>query len=40
MRDHWREDRRWTPQITPEQRAEGYAGWQKAIQRTLDWVEV
>ena len=40
LRAHWQEDRRWTPQNTSEQRAEGYAGWQKAIQRTLDWVEV
>ena len=40
LRAHWQEDRRWTPQTTSEQRAEGYAGWQKAIQRTLDWVEV
>jgi glycerol kinase len=40
LREHWQEDRRWTPQTTSEQRAEGYAGWQKAIQRTLDWVEV
>jgi glycerol kinase len=23
-----------------EQRATGYAGWQKAVQRTLDWVDV
>ena len=40
LRDNWQEDRRWTPQTTDEQRAEGYAGWQKAVQRTLDWVEV
>ena len=23
-----------------EQRAEAYAGWRKAVQRTLDWVDV
>ncbi|MDT5069035.1 MAG: hypothetical protein QOK02_5190, partial [Mycobacterium sp.] len=23
-----------------EQRATGYAGWQKAVTRTLDWVDV
>ena len=39
LRDQWREDRRWTPQTTSEQRSAGYAGWQKAVQRTLDWVE-
>ncbi|TDW22170.1 glycerol kinase GlpK [Kribbella kalugense] len=37
---NWNEDKRWSPQWTDEQRAEGYAGWQKAVQRTLDWVDV
>lgn len=40
LRANWQESRRWTPQWTDEQRAKGYAGWQKAVQRTLDWVEV
>ncbi|HEV2931042.1 MAG TPA: glycerol kinase GlpK [Propionibacteriaceae bacterium] len=40
LRDNWQQDKRWTPRTTDEQRAEGYAGWQKAVQRTLDWVEV
>jgi glycerol kinase len=40
LRDNWQQDRRWTPRTTAEQRAEGHAGWQKAVQRTLDWVEV
>jgi glycerol kinase len=40
LRDNWREDRRWSPQTTDEQRATGYAGWRKAVSRTLDWVEV
>jgi len=39
LQEHWQEDRRWTPQIDDEQRQAGYAGWQKAVQRTLDWVE-
>ena len=26
--------------VSDEQRADGYAGWQKAVQRTLDWVDV
>jgi len=25
---------------TPDRRADGYAGWRKAVQRTLDWVDV
>jgi glycerol kinase len=37
---NWNEDKRWDPQWSDEQRAEGYVGWQKAIQRTLDWVDV
>jgi len=37
---NWNEDKRWSPQWTDEQRAKGYAGWQKAVQRTLDWVDV
>jgi glycerol kinase len=40
LRDNWQEDRRWSPRTSEEQRAEGYAGWRKAVQRTLDWVEV
>jgi glycerol kinase len=39
LRENWQEDRRWTPQIDDEQRQAGYAGWQKAVQRTLDWAE-
>jgi glycerol kinase len=37
---NWNEDKRWSPQWTDEQRTNGYAGWQKAVQRTLDWVDV
>jgi len=40
LRANWREDRRWSPTWSAEQRAEGYAGWQKAVQRTLGWVDV
>ena len=40
LRANWQEDRRWTPEWSEEQRAAGYAGWRKAVQRTLDWVEV
>jgi len=37
---NWNEAKRWTPEWNDEQRAEGYKGWQKAVQRTLDWVDV
>jgi glycerol kinase len=40
LRANWREDTCWTPSWDEDQRAAGYAGWQKAVQRTLDWVDV
>ncbi len=40
LKQNWNEDKRWEPQWSDEQRAEGYAGWEKAIKRTLDWVDV
>jgi glycerol kinase len=40
LRENWNEDQRWTPTWTEEQREAGYAGWKKAVERTLDWVDV
>ena len=40
LRQNWQEDRRWSPSISQDQRDEGYAGWAKAVQRTLGWVDV
>jgi glycerol kinase len=40
LRANWREGKRWTPEWSEEQRSAGYAGWRKAVQRTLDWVDV
>ncbi len=37
LRSQWREDKVWRPQIDESIRAQGYAGWHKAVQRTLDW---
>ncbi|WP_432935941.1 glycerol kinase GlpK [Kribbella sp. CA-253562] len=37
---NWNEDKRWTPEWNDQQRADGYKGWEKAVQRTLDWVDV
>ena len=34
---HWREDGRWSPQITDEARALDYARWKKAVALTLGW---
>ena len=38
--DNWHEDRRWEPRWDDAQRAAGHAQWRKAVQRTLDWVDV
>jgi glycerol kinase len=40
LRANWNESKRWTPRWTDERRADGYAGWKKAVQRTLGWVDV
>lgn len=40
LRANWQEGPRWSPEWSEEQRSSGYAGWQKAVQRTLDWVDV
>jgi glycerol kinase len=37
---NWHEDKRWQPTWTDEQRVAGYAGWKKAVERTLGWVDV
>lgn len=40
LRANWQEDKRWAPQWSEDQRESGYAGWRKAVERTLDWVDV
>jgi glycerol kinase len=40
LRQNWNESERWQPTWSEERRAEGYAKWKKAVQRTLDWVDV
>ena len=40
LRANWQEDKRWSPTISDEDREKGYAGWQKAVERTLGWVDV
>ncbi len=39
LRANWQEDRRWEPTWSEDQREAGYAGWKKAVERTLDWVD-
>ncbi len=40
LRENWQEDTRWEPQWDEDRRTAGYAQWKKAVQRTLDWVDV
>jgi len=40
LRANARESKRWLPTWTETRRADGYAGWRKAVQRTLGWVDI
>jgi glycerol kinase len=40
LRSNWKADRRWEPRWTADQRESTYKGWQKAVERTLNWVDV
>jgi glycerol kinase len=40
LRANWNEAQRWSPVWDDRQRSDGYAGWQRAVARTLDSVEV
>jgi glycerol kinase len=40
LRENWNEDKRWEPSWDEEQREKGYSQWKKAVERTLDWVDV
>jgi len=37
LRAQWKVDRQWEPQWSADQRDQGYAGWRKAVTRSLDW---
>jgi glycerol kinase len=39
LRANWQEERRWSPQWSDDQREQGYAGWRKAVERTLGWTD-
>ena len=39
LRNKWREDHRWSSTQNPDLRAEKYAQWKKAVNRTLNWIE-
>lgn len=38
LRANWREDRRWEPQFTAEDREARLAMWKKAVTRSFDWL--
>ncbi|MFB9375783.1 glycerol kinase GlpK [Kineococcus gynurae] len=40
LRENWNEGDRWEPTWSQEQREDGYTGWKKAVERTLNWVDV
>jgi glycerol kinase len=35
---NWKEDARWQPHWTDDQREQGFHRWKRAVERTLDWV--
>jgi glycerol kinase len=37
LKKQWQQSRRWNPTSTAAEREEGYTGWKKAIERTLNW---
>jgi len=39
LREHWAEQRRWTPRIGERERAELLRQWRKAVTRSLGWVD-
>ncbi len=40
LRANWNQAERWAPTWSDQQRRNGYAGWRKAVERTLDWVDL
>jgi glycerol kinase len=40
LRANWAEDTRWEPTWDETRREQGYERWKKAVERTLDWVDV
>jgi glycerol kinase len=40
LRQNWRAGETWEPRWSDDQRQAGYTGWKKAVERSLDWVDV
>ena len=39
LRENWQISKTWQPQMPEAERAQRYAGWLKAVQRSMNWVE-
>jgi glycerol kinase len=39
LKSNWAMDKRWEPTMAPDQREKGCAGWKKAVERTLNWID-
>ncbi len=39
LRKNWAVGKIWQPDMSPDKRAKGFREWEKAVKRTLDWVE-
>ena len=37
---NWRADRQWDPSWNSDRREASYRGWQKAVERTLNWIDL
>ncbi|MFC7597663.1 glycerol kinase GlpK [Terrabacter sp. GCM10028922] len=37
---NWQESRGWTPSCGEQERADGYRLWRKAVERTLNWIDL
>ena len=39
LKKHWKEDKRWKPVMAKEEREEKYRLWNKAVEKTLNWID-
>jgi glycerol kinase len=39
LRKNWAVDKTWHPQMDAQKRKKGLAGWHKAVERTMNWVQ-
>jgi glycerol kinase len=39
VRQNWQEDKRWEPNMDDSERERIYRNWNKAVTKTLDWVD-